>query len=62
MGNTHDHLLLALAPALDQQRRLEAVVATHAAYMEALERMLGAPANSLTRTDAEAVKLWMTGL
>lgn len=62
MGNTHAKLLLALEPELDEQRRIEAIVAIHAAYMEALERVLGAPANSLARTDADAVKLWVTGL
>jgi AcrR family transcriptional regulator len=38
------------------------IVATHAAYLEAVERLLGAAPNSLRRTDAAAVKVWWTAL
>jgi AcrR family transcriptional regulator len=60
MGNTHARLLLAVEPASDEQRRIEDIVATHAAYMEAIERVLGAPPHSLYRADAAAVKVWVT--
>lgn len=60
MGNTHARLLLAVEPASDEQRRIEDIVVTHAAYMEAIERVLGAPPHSLYRADAAAVKVWVT--
>jgi len=62
MGNTHAKLLLSLEQDGDEPRRIEAIVTTHAAYMDAIERLLGAPANSLYRTGAEAVKVWMAAL
>ncbi|MCX6047537.1 MAG: TetR/AcrR family transcriptional regulator [Chloroflexi bacterium] len=62
MGNAHAKLLLTVEPAHDEQRRVEAIVATHAAYLDAIERVLGAPANALVRTDAEAVNAWMAAL
>jgi AcrR family transcriptional regulator len=62
MGNTHAKLLLSLEQEGDDLRRVEAIVAVHAAYMEAIERVLGAPSNSLYRTDAEAVNVWVAAL
>jgi len=62
MGNAHARLLFLSAEERDQQRRVEAIVATHAAYMEAIERVLGAPPNSLYRADAEAVMVWVAAL
>lgn len=62
MGSTHARLLLSLGQGGDELRCIERIVATHAAYMDAIERMLGAPPNSLYRTDAEAVKVWETAL
>lgn len=60
MANTHARLLLSIgncAPgSLDAI--VADIVATHVAYMEAVERVLGAPPNSLTRTDAAAVMVW----
>jgi AcrR family transcriptional regulator len=64
MGNTHAGLLLnydpAAAPGADQL--VAEVIATHAAYMDAIERVLGAPANSLTRTTPAAVKAWLSAI
>jgi AcrR family transcriptional regulator len=62
MGNTHARLLLSLEQERDEQRSIEAIVATHAAYMDAIERVLGAPSDSLYRNDAEAVKTWVVAL
>ena len=58
MANAHARLLLSLGQGGDEQRCVEDIVATHVAYMEAVERVLGAPPNSLCRTDAEAVQVW----
>jgi AcrR family transcriptional regulator len=62
MANTHARLLFVSADELDQHRRVEAIVAIHAAYMEAIERVLGAPPNSLYRAHAPAVMVWAAAL
>ena len=61
MEDTHARLLLTPSGSdRDVPRVIEDVVTTHAAYMEAIERVLGAPPNCLYRLDAEAVKVWVT--
>ncbi|HVO43878.1 MAG TPA: TetR/AcrR family transcriptional regulator [Aggregatilineales bacterium] len=60
MANTHARLLLAFVQGGDEQRCIEDAVATHAAYMDAVERVLGAPPRSFYRADAAAVKAWIT--
>lgn len=62
MGNTHAQLLLADDLAGDDTQRVEAIVATHIAYMAAIERVLGAPPHALARTNAEAVQVWLSAL
>src|SRR6266508_2153281 len=62
MGNTHARLLLSLEQERDELQCIERIVTTHAAYMDAIERVVGAPPNSLYRTDAEAVKVWVAAL
>ena len=57
MGNTHAKLLLSLEQEQDELGCIQSIVTTHAAYMESLERVLGAPPDSLYRTDHEAVKV-----
>ncbi|MFB3765028.1 MAG: TetR/AcrR family transcriptional regulator [Methanotrichaceae archaeon] len=62
MGNTIARLLLSLGQECDEQRCVEEIVTVHAAYMDAIERVLGAPQNSLYRADAEMVKMWVAAL
>jgi AcrR family transcriptional regulator len=68
MGDTHARLLLSLRQEGEETAEsretscIEGIVATHAAYMDAIERVLGAPANSLYRADAKAVKQWVAAL
>jgi AcrR family transcriptional regulator len=62
MGNSHARLLLSPELDRDTPGTIAGIVATHTAYMEAVERVLGAPINSLRRTDAEAVKVWVNAL
>jgi TetR/AcrR family transcriptional repressor of nem operon len=63
MGNTHVQLLLSLEQKRDDDQHLiEEIVATHAAYMDAVERVLGAPPHSFYRADAEAVHVWVAAL
>ena len=56
LGDTWANLLLADRPAPDAAQQLECGLA---AYSEALERVLGAPAGSLPLMDAEALKAWV---
>ena len=62
MGNTHARLLLSFEQEHDDLRCIEEIVATHAAYMDAIERMLGAPPHSFSRSSAEAVNVWVAAL
>jgi AcrR family transcriptional regulator len=59
MGNTHARLLLSTELENGDVGTMQEIVATHAAYLEAVERVLGAPTNSLRRTNIEAVKVWV---
>lgn len=64
MGNTHARLLLSLEQGQgdDDQRRSEKIATVHAAYMDAIERILGAPSYSFSRTDAKAINAWIAAL
>lgn len=62
MGNAHVRLLLFPELELDEAQRADAIVATHAAYMTAIERVLGAPPQALARTDVQMAQLWMAAL
>jgi hypothetical protein len=53
-------LLFPLAQEGDDLHCIEEIVATHVAYMDAIERVLGVPHNCLYRTDTEAVKVWVS--
>jgi AcrR family transcriptional regulator len=59
MENTHARLLLSYEKECDKPDLIERIVTTQAAYMEAVERVLGAPPNCLHRTDADAVTAWI---
>jgi AcrR family transcriptional regulator len=62
MGNTHARLLFSLMEGGNDERCIEEIVATHVAYMEAIERLLGGPIHSIRRTDVEAVQVWVRAL
>ena len=62
MGSAHAKLLLSLDQERDEQRSIETIVAIHAAYMDAIERVLGVPPHSFYRVDAEAVNVWVAAL
>lgn len=62
MGNTHAKLMLSIAQEHDEMRFVDSIVVTHAAYMDAIERVIGVPPNSLYRTDAAAVQVWVAAL
>jgi AcrR family transcriptional regulator len=58
MGNTHAKLLLSLYKGHAADHCVEGIAASQAAYMNAIEHVLGAPPNSFERIQPEAVKLW----
>jgi len=62
MGDAHARILLSITHEVNRLSLVEQIVATHAAFAEAIERVLGAPANSFQRADAEAVSPWITAL
>lgn len=66
MGNIHARLLLTLNQESDQEgndeRCIEQIVATRAAYIDAIERILGTLPHSFHRTDAEAVNIWVAAM
>lgn len=59
MGNALLRLLLAFEQNGAESHYLDDIVATSAATVEAIERVLGTPAGLLYRPDAEAVKAWL---
>jgi AcrR family transcriptional regulator len=63
MGNTHARLLLLASEQEDDDERwIEQLVSSHNAYMDAIERILGAPPHSFYLTDTEAVKVWVVAM
>jgi AcrR family transcriptional regulator len=58
MGNAHISLLYALDEEADEAQCVEQIIAVQAAYMDAMERALGAGPNSLNRLTPEAVSVW----
>jgi AcrR family transcriptional regulator len=59
MGNTHARLLLSISADTDETDLIEEIVSVHEAYMDALERTLGAPSHSLYRAKDEEVRIWL---
>ena len=59
MSNSHAKLLLASLQTQDIQGCVEGIVEVYAAYMDAIERVLGAQQNSLLRVDAAIVRVWV---
>lgn len=60
MGDIHAELLLQLDQTRDNDQHLiEEIVAVHAAYMDAIERTLGAPAHAFYRADFATVQHWV---
>lgn len=62
MSTSHAHYLLTFAKDHNELRCIDGIVHTHAAYMDAVERILGAPSNVFYRTDSEAVRIWITAM
>lgn len=62
MGDTHAGLLLAYDRDPERSDSTGDIIAVHAAYMEAVERVLGAPPNSLLRADISAVEAWLKAI
>jgi AcrR family transcriptional regulator len=62
MSNAHARTLLQFDQDHDAERCISAIVSSHDGYMDAVERVLGAPANSFVRASAEAVIVWVTAM
>jgi hypothetical protein len=62
MGDTLVRLMLSLDEELNQANIIAEIVATYAAYADALERLLGAPSGFLYRYDIEAMQGLVTTL
>ena len=62
IGSTAARLMLSWEGAQDDQHVIDELVETYAAYSDVLERVLGAPAGSLPRPNAEAVKTLVSTL
>ena len=61
MENTFARLLLSSEREHDEPRFIENIVATHDGYMNAIERVLGAPSHFLDNLEAEMVRRWFEG-
>lgn len=63
MENTHARLLLSLDQKRgDDQHLIEEIVALHIAYMDAIERVLGAQPYSFSRADIDVVNVWVAAM
>lgn len=62
LGVAHGRLMLGFAGDPDERRFVEEALALHAAYADAIERVLGAPEHTLARADAAAAKLWVRAM
>ena len=60
MGNNIARLLLIRVQGQNEPGDIDEIVATYAAYTEAIERALGASAPFLYRPDGKAVQGWLT--
>lgn len=61
MGNRLAHLMLAAhgTNSADNANRIQEIVATYAAYADAIESVLGMPCAVLFRPDTSAVQAWL---
>jgi hypothetical protein len=61
-GFAHAKLRLAFVHQPDEQHFGKDVLALHTAYADAIERVLGAPAETLRRADTSAVEFWIKAM
>lgn len=62
MGNAHAGLLLTIESVREVAGIVDTIVTIHSVYMDAIERVLGVPSHSFSRTDADAVNVWVAAL
>jgi len=62
MGTIHAQLLFNPDQDLTEPQIREKIIAVYDAYMDAIERVLGAPNTSLRRSDEEAVDVWLNAV
>ncbi len=61
MATTLTKLMIAFAQADDQERIVDQIVASYAAYAEAIERLLRAASGLLNCPDADEIREWLDG-
>jgi hypothetical protein len=59
MGNTLVRLMLSFEQIRDDARHIDNIVATYAAYADAIEHVLGAPSHFLYCPDARVIREWL---
>lgn len=62
LGAAHARLMLDFAGDPDERRFVAEALALHVAYVDAIERVLGAPEHTLPRADGAAAKRWIRAL
>jgi AcrR family transcriptional regulator len=62
MGVAHARLMLAFPREPDERRFIDESLAIQAAFLDAIERVLGAPPNALERANANAARLWISAM
>lgn len=62
MSHTHARSMLVLADTQNVQACVQEIIAVYAAYMDAIERVLGASSQALRRIDEQAVQVWVNAL
>lgn len=62
LGVAHARLMLDFPRDPDERRFTDEVLALHSAFVDAIERVLGAPTGTLARADADAVEFWIQAM
>jgi AcrR family transcriptional regulator len=62
MGTAHATLMLAFPDDPDERRFVDRTLGLQAAYFDAIERALGAPLDTLERSNVATVKRWLKAL
>jgi AcrR family transcriptional regulator len=62
MGTAHAKLMLAFPDSPDEKCFVDQALALHAAFSDAIERVLGAPPGTLQRVDAAAARSWVKAM
>ncbi|MFD2053116.1 hypothetical protein ACFSQT_08315 [Mesorhizobium calcicola] len=62
LGFAHAKLMLAFIRQPDERYFVKEALALHTAYVNAIERVFGAPPDTLRRADASVVEFWIKAM